>query len=98
MQSTSTLIGINFPATEKFDIAQPYSQKMFADDWARPEWQCTLTRMMEVWEEKQRLENCLGDPSFSLGFSQDPNFNSVVSSPCAMYFKLKQGNIKFFLA
>lgn len=82
VQTTSALIGIKSTAADtKADDAPPCSQKLFANDWGMPGWQSTLMRMMEVWEEKQKLENCLGDPSFSLELSQNLIFNRVVSSP-----------------
>lgn len=57
------------------------TQKLTEADWGTPEWQSGCVKMMEVFEEKQMLEVRLGESSFSLGLSQDPNFTKDFNTP-----------------
>lgn len=76
VQSTTALIGIKCPIeTVQNETVEGCTQKLFNVDWGTPEWQDSIFKMMEVFEEKQQLEQRLGDPSFSLGLTQDPTFN-----------------------
>lgn len=73
VQSAGALIGIKKPEDAATN-EDPHgcTQKMLDEKWGTtPEWQDSIVRMMEVFEEKQQLEECLAGPSFSLGLSLD---------------------------
>lgn len=72
VQATSALLGVKC----KEDTAQSAnvvgcSKKLLAKVRGTMEWENGIVRMMEVIDERERLEDYLGYPSFSLGITQE---------------------------
>lgn len=81
VHTSAVLIGVKTTiAADK--PSQDCSESMLDEEYQTQEWKETLVRMMEVFEEKQKLEECLGHPSFSLGLdlSEDPLFDSEMNT------------------
>lgn len=79
VQSIGALIRVKGPTQSSTnDDAKICTQKLVANHQGTMQLRSSVVRMMEVFEEKQRLEERLGEPSFSLGFTYDPLFNDVV--------------------
>lgn len=72
VQTTSLLIGVKGPSQVAADEPSGISctQRLAAEAPRSMEWQNNIKMMAEVFDEKTRLEEHLGDPSFSLGMTQ----------------------------
>lgn len=81
MQTTCALNGVKCKTdTEQSTDVVGCSQKLLVEDWGTKEGENGIVRLMEVKDERERVEDCLGYPSFSLGLTQDANFPKPVIS------------------